>query len=245
MLAEAVPLNGPIENFTRFEWLVPPRFDRYFYYQVGVTAMARYPNELPKAVAAVDFLRYRSATAHHLALVGIYRQWQLAATLDRNPEALVTSPAPVAPELSPHYWRALAYLAGRYWYENDRSLNQLHARLQEFVPQLDSSVQKYFLQGVGEFLFIHLLNTPWVPPAELERFPHAYQEGLLEGWGMALGEVEHFSILPWKGHDNPFSAVWTRGLSARSLVSVQQGKAQFDTLFEGPASSALKPTRSP
>ena len=93
--------------------------------------------------------------------------------------------------------------------------------------------------------FIHLLNTPWVPPAELERFPHAYQEGLLEGWGMALGEVEHFSILPWKGHDNPFSAVWTRGLSARSLVSVQQGKAQFDTLFEGPASSALKPTRSP
>src|SRR2546426_3098254 len=75
LLAKAVPLNGQTEDFARIERLVPPGFDRYFYYQVGVRAIARHPNELPKAVAAVEFVRHRSAAAHHLASVGIYRAW--------------------------------------------------------------------------------------------------------------------------------------------------------------------------
>ena len=203
--------------------------------------MTRPPIELPKAVAAVEFVRHRSAAAHHLALIGIYRAWPWFAFMDSSPESLAHSPAPVAPELSPHYWRALGHLAGRYWYENDRSLSLLNARVQGFVPRLESSVQRSFLQGVGELLFDDLKSTPWIPPAELERFPHAYQESLLEGWGMALGELEFFSLLPWTGHESLSWMAATKGFSARSLVSVQQGKAQFETLFEGPAPSALEP----
>src|SRR5438445_4520904 len=232
LLVEVAPLNGPAEDFARIERLVPPGFDRQFYYQLGAMAMSQHPHELPKAVAAVEFVRHRSAVAHHLALVGIYRSWPLDAALDRTPESLVNAPAAVAPELSPHYWRALGLLAGRYWYEKDQSLSRLNAHLQVFVPRLDPSVQRFVLQGVGQVLFTSLSADDWGPAAELERFPYAYQEGLLEGWGMALGEDERFSPLPWKGQESPFWIASTKGFSARSLVSVQQGKAQFEALFE-------------
>jgi hypothetical protein len=84
-----------------------------------------------------------------------------------------------------------------------------------------------------------------VQPAELERFPHAYQEGVLEGWGMALGEFELYSPLPWKGLESPVWMGATKGLSARSVSYIQQGKAQFEALFEGPAPSALEPPLRP
>ena len=205
--------------------------------------MSQHPHELPKPVAAVEFLHHRSAAAHHLALIGLYRAWPGVAALDRTPEALVNAPAAVAPELAPYYWRALGHWASRSWYDTDRSLNQLNAHLQVFVPQLDPSVQKYVLQGVGQALFTDPLADNWVPPAELERFPQAYQEGLLEGWGMALGEEEHFSLLPWRGQESPFWTARTKGLSTRSLSYVRQGKAQFDALLEGPALSTLEPPR--
>jgi hypothetical protein len=245
LLANAVPLNGQAEDFSRFERVVPPGFERHFSYQVGAAAMDRHPHELPKAVAAVESVLHRSAAAHHLALVGIYRSWPELASLDASPESLVASPAGVPPELLPHYWRALGYWAGRAWYDTDRSLSLLSARVQAFVPQLEPHVQRYVLQGIGQFLFPYLIATPWVPPAELERFPHAYHQGLLEGWGMALGEDDQFSLLPWKGQESPFWTAWTKGFSARSLSYVQQGKAQFDALFEGPASSALGPPLRP
>ena len=202
-------------------------------------------NELPKAVAAVEFLRHRTPAAHHLALVGIYRQWPKQYALDRPPESLVNAPAVVAPELSPDYWRAIGSLAGRYWYDTEQSLSLLDARLHMFVPRLDPSVQRSFLQGVGELLFDRRSNTPGVPPAELERFPLAYQEALFEGWGMALGEDELFSLWPWKGQESPYWTAWTKSFSARSLSYVQQGKAQFEALFAGAAPSALEPPRSP
>ena len=243
LLGAALPFHGQTEDFTRIERLVPHGFDKYFYYQMGTAAMDRHPNELPKAVAAVEFLRHRTPAMHHLALVGIYRWWPWGAALDRTPEALANAPVAVAPELSPHYWRAIGHLAGRYWYDTDQSLSVLNARVQAFVPRLDPSVQKYFLQGVGEFLFVQLIYTPWVLPAEMERFPQSYQEALLEGWGMALGEFDHFSDFPWHGHESPFWAAWTKGLSAGGLVSVEQGKAQFEALFEGPALQELKPPR--
>jgi len=244
ILAEAVPLNRQAGEFSRIERLVPPGFDTYFSHWVGVQAMFRHPNELAKAVAAVEFVRHRSAAAHHLALVGIYRQWPEVASLDASPEALVNTPADVAPALSRHYWRALGHLAGRSWYEKDRSLSQLNAHLQVFVPRLDPSVQRSFLQGVGQALFTYPIAANWVPPVELERFPPAYQESLLEGWGMALGADELFSLLPWKGQESPFWTAWTKGLSARSLASIQQGKGQFEALFEGSAPRTLKPTLS-
>ena len=207
--------------------------------------MGQHPNELPKAVAAVDFVRHRSAAAHHLALIGIYRAWPWFAPLDSSPESLAHSPAPVAPELSPHYWRALGLWAGRYWYEKDSSLSRLNAHLQIFVPRLDPSVQRYFLQGVGELLFMHLSNAPWVLPAELERFPQVYQEGLLEGWGMELGEFELVSRFPSHGQESPLWVASTKGFSARSLAFVQQGKAQFEAFFESPAARALEPPLRP
>jgi hypothetical protein len=245
LLADAVPLNGQAEDFARIVRVVPPGFDKHFYYQVGVMAMRRHPNELPKAVAAVEFLRHRFAAANHLALVGIYRQWPLTAALASSPELLVTAPAAVASELAPHYWRAIGQLAGRYWYENERSLSQLTAHLQAFVPRLDPSVQRPFLQGVGELLFDYLIYTPWALDAELERFSHAYQEGLLEGWGMALGENELFSEFPWHAHESPLWMEWTKGFSTRSLMSVQQGRAQFDALFEELGASILEPPLRP
>jgi hypothetical protein len=243
MLAEAVPFNGQAEDFARIERLVPPGFDTEFYYQVGVRAMDRHPSELPKAVAAVEFVRHRTPAMHQLAVAGIYRQWPKQAALDRPPESLVNAPAAVSPDLAPHYWRAIGYLAGRYWYDTERSLSLLKTHLHEFVPRLEPSVQRWFLQGVGEFLFTRLIDAPWIPRAELERFPQAYQAGLLEGWGMALGEEEFSDPLPWKG---PKSLAWvaaTKNFSARSLVSVQQGKAQFDVLVAGSASLAPKPLR--
>ena len=209
--------------------------------------MARHPNELPKAVAAVEFLRHHSATAHQLALIGVYRAWPGFAAVDSSLDALATVPAPVASELQPHYWRALGYSAGRSWYDTEpRSLSLLNAHLQAFVPRVDPSVQRYFLQGVGQglFTFPYPFDTNRVAPAELERFPQAYQEGLLEGWGMALGEDKVFSLYPWKGEDSPVWRAARKGFSARSLVSVQHGMAQFETLFEGPASSAPEPPRS-
>ena len=243
MLAGAVPLNRQAQDFARLERLVPPGFDRHFYYLLGEAAMFRHSNELPQAVAGVEFVRHRSATAHLLALVGTYRQWPWGAALDRPPESFLNPPVAVAPELSPHYWRAVGYSAGRYWYDTSHSLSQLKAHLQEFVPRLDPSVQRYVLQGVGKYLFDRLIMTPWVSPSELERFPSAYQEGLLEGWGMALGDDALFSPFPWTGHGSR-SLLWiaaTKGFSARSLRSIQQGKAQFDALFEAPAPRGLTP----
>ena len=203
--------------------------------------MVRHQYALPKAVAAVEFLRHRTPAAHHFALVGLYRQWPQEAALDRTLEALVTAPAGVAPELLPHYWRALGHLAGRYWYENDRSLSQLDTHLHVFVPRLDPSVQRPFLQGVGQALFAYPTSSYWVPPVELERFLPVYQEALLEGWGIQLGEDDHFTEFPWHGQWSPVWMAATRGLSARSVLSIQQGKALFDAFFEGPASSALEP----
>ena len=240
MLAEAAPLNGQAEDLARLERLIPPGFDRYFYYQVGAVSMRRHPNELTKAVAAVEFLRHRSATAHHLALIGIYRTWPWLAALNSSPEALAKTPAAVAPASAPHYWRAIGDLAGRYWYDADQSLSLLNARLHVFVPRLDPAVQRSFLQGVGEFLSVRIRSTPWVAPAELEHFPPAYHQALFEGWGMALGEDEFF----YSTDNGSFLwTAWAKGLSARSLVSIQQGRAQFEALFEGPASRAVQPLR--
>src|SRR2546427_763153 len=190
---------------------------------------------------------------HYLFIIGIYRAWPWVAPLDSSPEALANAPAPVAPELLPHYWRALGYWAGRSWYDNERSLSLLTGHLHAYVPLLHPSVQRPFLQGVGELLFHHLIMGPMimgpmeplVPPAELERFPHTYHPSLLEGWGMALGEVEFFSLLPWTGHESLSWMAATKGFSVRSLVFIQQGKAQFEALFERAAPSALKPPLHP
>src|SRR5207253_11241242 len=105
---------------------------------------------LPKSVAAVGYVRPRSAASYPHALVGIYRQWAQSAALDSTPQSLLNSPAPLTPELQSHYWRALGHLAGRSWHEGDHSLSQLNAHLQAFVPRLDLSVQRSFLQGVGQ-----------------------------------------------------------------------------------------------
>jgi len=239
LLAAEAPLSGEAQDFSRFERLVPLGFERHFYYRLGRMAMSRHPNQVPEAVAAVEFLRHRSAAAHHLALVGIYRFWPEVAALDSSREAVANSPAPMAPELSQHYWRALGYLAGHSWYDTDHSLSLLNARVQAFVPPLDPKVQKYFLQGVGQALLTFVVTSDWVRPAELERFPQAYQEGLLEGWGMALSEDELFSRSPWKGQESPLWMAATKGFSSRSLASVQRGKAQFEALFEGASPSAL------
>jgi len=171
--------------------------------------------------------------------------WPHLAALDRTPESLATSPGAVAPGLSPHYWRALGHLAGRYWYDTERSLSLLNAHLQVFVPRLDPTVQRSFLQGVGQVLFTlpYPFSTHWVAPVELERFPHAYQSSLLEGWGMKLGELDLVSGFPWQGHESPFWMAWAKGLTTKSLASIQQGKTQFEALFEGGAPSALEPAR--
>jgi len=242
LLAGKILLNGQAEDFSRIERLVPPGSDRYFYYEVGARAMDQHSNELPKAIATVEFLRHRSATAYRLALIGIYRGWPWFAAVDSSLESLADAPASLTPELQPHYWRALGLLAGRSWYDTDQSVSLLNARLQAFVPRLDPPVQRYFLQGVGEVLFTRLIAySPWVPATELERFPPAYQGGILEGWGMALGEVRAFSLYPWKVEDSPYWMAATKGLSTRSLSYVQQGKAEFEALFEGPAARALEP----
>src|SRR2546425_249073 len=228
-LARAVPLNGQAKEFSRIEQLVPPGFDRYFYYWLG-TAMLRHDKQLPKAVADVEFLRHRSAAAYHLALVGIYRSWPEVAFLDASPEALANAPTDMAPEVSPHYWRALGHQAGHYWHSTEHSLSLLNAHLHTFLPQLSPSVQKYVLQGVATALFHHHRMTSF-PPSEIERFPDAYQQAILEGWGMVLRELDYFSLFSSTSQESSLEMSATKGLSARSLVYIQQGKAQFEALF--------------
>ena len=241
LLADVTPLNGLAEEFTPIERLVPPGFETFFYYQVGGVAMDRHRGDFARAAAAVDFLRHRSPAAHHLALVGVYRSWLDGASLDGSLEAVVDAPVSVAPELARHYWRALGRFAGRSWYDRERSLSQVNAHVQLFVSRLDPSVRRPFLQGVGEYLLIaHLVYyTAWAAPAELERFPLAYQGALLEGWGMALGELER-SAPSWSGHASILWTLATKGLSARSVVAVRQGKAEFDSLFEASGASPRK-----
>jgi len=62
---------------------------------------------------------------------------------------------------------------------------------------------------------------------------------------MALGEDERFSPYPSKGQESLSWMAATKGFSARSLVSIQQGKAQFEALFESPATRALEPPLRP
>src|SRR5438876_1001252 len=47
LLARAVPLNGHAEDFARIERLVPPDFDKHFYYRLGREAVRRHRSELP------------------------------------------------------------------------------------------------------------------------------------------------------------------------------------------------------
>jgi len=243
LLAEAAPLNAKAEDFARFERLVPHGFDRYFYYWFGFTAMQPHAKELSKAVADVEFLRHRSAAAHHLALVGIYRSWpEQFAFLDASPEVLVNHPGALDPKLSPHYWRAVGHQAAHYWYNTEHSLGLLNAHLQAFLPRLSPSVQRYILQGVGTSLFHHHSSTPF-PPSEIEQSPQAYQQGLFEGWGMALREFDYQTRFPWHGSESLYWMDLTKGLSPRSLMFIQQGQAQLDALFQGPPASALGPTR--
>src|SRR3989441_420226 len=240
LLAQAAPLNGQAEEFARIERLVPSGFNRYFYYWLGGKAMSPHAKELSKAVADVEFLRHRSPAAHHLALVGIYRSWpEQFAFLDASSEALVNHPGAVDPKLSPHYWRAVGHQAGHHWYNTEHSLGLLDAHLQAFLPRLSPSVQRYVLQGVGTVLFHHHGMMPF-PPAEIERSPEAYQQGLWEGWGMGIHEFDNLPLFPWQGSESLYWMAWTKGLSARSLVFIHQGQAQLDALFEGPAARGLE-----
>src|SRR5438445_11768841 len=243
LLSRAAPLNGQAEEFSRIEQLIPPGFDPYFYYSLGGKAMSRHAKELANAVADVEFLRHRSPAAHHLAVVGIYRSWpEQFAFLDASPEALVNHPGAVDPKLSPHYWRAVGHQAGHYWHNTEHSLGLLDAHLHAFLPKLSPSVQRYVLQGVGTALFHHWEMIPF-PPAEIERSPEAYQQGLWEGWGMGMHEYDTMPLFPWQGSESLYWMAWTKGLSARSLVFIQQGYAQLDALFQGPAPSGLEPPR--
>src|SRR5207253_6350005 len=88
LLPEAVLFNEQAEDFDRIERLVPPGFETHFYYQVGVMTMVRHPNDLPKAVAAVEFLRHRTPAMHHLAWVGTYHQCRRKAARARTPTCL-------------------------------------------------------------------------------------------------------------------------------------------------------------
>src|SRR5207245_11087490 len=93
LLAKATPLNGQAEDFARIERLVPPSFEKHFYYRLGRTAVRWHRSELPKAVAAVEFLRHRSAEAHPLALIGTYRARRWFPAVARRRELLAGHPA--------------------------------------------------------------------------------------------------------------------------------------------------------
>ncbi len=237
ILAGAAPLNGSPRELSRIQGLIPRGFDKHFDYWLGITAMYRHRNDLWAAVAAVDFLQHDSTGSHPLVLIGIYRAWPEVASLDVSPESVANSAAAVPPELQPHYWRAHGHIAGRYWYDKGGSLAHLDTQLQVLMPRLDPSVQRYFLQGVGQLLFSRLFTAPSFKPSEMERFPDAYQQGLLEGWGMTLGELDLFSALPWKGDESPYWRASTKGLSEKSLSYIRLGERQFQTLFEAPSLS--------
>jgi len=74
----------------------------------------------------VEFSPARTPAAHHLALVGNYRQWPWGAELDRSPEALVAAQPTVAPAFGPDYCQLpLAVWRAGPWYDTVRSLSLL------------------------------------------------------------------------------------------------------------------------
>ncbi len=205
---------------------------------MGVEAMSQHPNDLPKDLRVIDFLRDRSDAANHLAVAGIYRTWAQEAALDATPDSLARSLDRVDLWLAPHRWRAVGQYAGRYWDDTDRPLEHLRAQLETMLPRLDTSVQQHLLQGIGEFLFRKWTSYPVVPPAfapsEIERLPKTYHQGLFEGVGMALGEIESFSWLPRYTHSGEFWDSYTKGLSETSVRSMRDGMKQFAAIFEEP-----------
>jgi hypothetical protein len=246
-LAYAMLSDSRAGEFARIKRLIPPGFDRHFYYVLGNTAMYKARNDLSKAVASVDFLRQQSTESYHSAVFGIYRAWSRYANLDATPESLTDPPIAIAPEVQPHYWRALGHYAARYWYETDHSLEPLHAHLPSLLIRLVPQAQRYALQGVGRFLFSRwkadpIFTLPFAP-AELERFPQAYHQGLFQGAGMYLREIHLFPPLSWHSDKRTLWKPYTRGLSETSVSYIHEGEKQFLALFEGPASSALEGPR--
>ena len=236
LLADAALANRPSVEFSRIERLIPPGFEKHFSYWVGVGAMSRHRNDVPKAMEALNFLQQQSTDFYRVALCGLYRLWPQQADLQASPESLINKPVVVSPEVKPHYWRAVGHYAGRYWQQTDRSLGHLDAQLQPFLPKLDPSVQRYVLQGVGWFLFTQ--DTPGfllarsIAPKELERPPAAYHRGLFEGVGMALGESSFFPWISWKRKPSPLWDMYTKGLADRNAMYIQEGRQQFSALFE-------------
>src|SRR5439155_12235519 len=95
-------------------------------------------------------------------------------------------------------------------------------------------------RGLGGFPLCPNRTSPLVPPGRVEDFPPTHPPALFQGRGMALGEDEFFYSTDYGSF---LWTAWAKGLSAKSLVSIQQGRAQFEALFEGPASRAVQPLR--
>lgn len=238
LLSDAALSNRGTADFTRIERLIPPGFGKHFAYSVGIGAMSRYRNDLPRAMETLNFLRQRSSAFYPVALFGLYRLWPQQADLRASPESLINQPVAVAPAVKPHYWRALGHYAGRYWHQTDRSLGRLDAQLQSFLPKVDPSAQRYVLQGVGWFLFTQgtpgFLFARSIDPNELEGAPAAYHRGLFEGVGLALGESSFFPWISWKRNPSPLWEMYTKGLAEPNVEYIREGRKEFLAIFDGP-----------
>ncbi len=242
MLADVCLSNRRAAEFSRIRRLIPPGFENHFFYWLGISAMSKHRNDVPKAMASVEFLQQHSAASFRLALFGIYRLWPQQADLQARPESLISKPVVVSPEVEPHYLRALGHYAGRYWHQKDRSLGHLNVQLQSFLPRFDPSVQRYVLQGIGRFLFT-LVTPGYVfprsfAPRELESLPTATHRGIFEGVGMALGESDFFPWISWKRQPSPLWDTYTKGLADRNVIYIQESRKQFSALFERSQPSA-------
>lgn len=247
-LAAAASRTQDRAEFSRIEQLAPSQYKSWFSYWLGIRLMiSRDRNDLAQAIAEVGFLRSRSPEAYHLAIAGIYRLWAQRADPLVPPETLSHLVGGKVPEILPYSWRALGYYAAHYWSQTDGSLDYLNRQLQTFIPRLDPTVQRYALQGVGQFLFSR--GTIWpvfalpFAPSQLERFPSTYQQGLFEGAGMELGESRLAPWFSWRSDIGPgphqlligsVRQASTRGLSETSVTYIREGARQLMVMLELP-----------
>lgn len=227
-LAGVVPPGGQSADFSRMARFVPSGFEKYFAFAFGSIVMDRCAGDLARAVKDLEFLRYGQPVSHDLAIAGVLSSWSRQAALNTIPEVLTSVSMRPFVALSPHFWRAVGHLAGRYWLEADHSWDGLDSHLQPFASQLEPALATYFLQGVGESLFAQPNGGRGISTRALSS---PYEVELLEGWGIASAYFELQEPLPWKGDESPFWTTWTQGLSSAALRSVQRGRAQFDSLL--------------
>jgi hypothetical protein len=116
------------------------------------------------------------------------------------------------------------------------------ARLPATADAIHPADRRYFLQGLGQFIFSEWLGNAFPalfpPPAtvEFQEFPERFHQALFEGVGLALWEYWFSSPMV---RISPMELLWKRAtdiLSRENVLHIQEGWRQYSSVFDGAGS---------